>query len=39
LFPILYIGARLYYREAPKKPQDMDFITNIDEIEAETYVV
>jgi amino acid transporter len=37
LFPILYLGARLYYREAPKKPYEMDFVTNIAEIEADTY--
>jgi len=37
LFPVLYIGARFYYREGPKKPEDMDFITNIEEIEADTY--
>jgi hypothetical protein len=34
----LYIGARFYYREGPKKPEEMDFITNIEEIEADTYV-
>ncbi|KJA26160.1 hypothetical protein HYPSUDRAFT_199366 [Hypholoma sublateritium FD-334 SS-4] len=37
LFPILYIGAKFYYREPIKKPHEMDFITNIQEIEAETY--
>jgi len=37
LFPILYLGARLYYKEGPKKPLEMDFLTNIDEIEADTY--
>jgi amino acid transporter len=37
LFPILYLGARMYYREGPKKPLEMDFLTNIDEIEADTY--
>ena len=36
LFPVLYIGARLYYRTPFVKPEDMDFITNIDEIEADT---
>ena len=35
LFPILYIGSKLYYREPIKKPHEMDFITNIKEIEAE----
>jgi amino acid transporter len=37
LFPILYVGARLYYQEGPKKPREMDYVTNIPEIEAETY--
>ncbi|KAJ3545067.1 hypothetical protein NMY22_g2575 [Coprinellus aureogranulatus] len=37
LFPILYIGARFYYRTPMVKPEDMDFVTNIDEIEADTY--
>ena len=35
LFPILYAGAKFYYREAIKKPHEMDFVTNIKEIEAE----
>jgi yeast amino acid transporter len=38
LFPILYFGARFYYKGTPKKPHEMDFVTNIAEIEAETYV-
>ena len=38
LFPILYVGARLYYQEGFKKPHEMDFVTNIPEIEMETYV-
>ena len=38
LFPILYLGARFYYKVGPKKPHEMDFVTNIEEIEAETYV-
>lgn len=38
LFPILYTGAKLYYKEPVKKPLEMDFITNIKEIEEETYV-
>jgi amino acid transporter len=37
LFPILYTTARLYYKEPVKKPHEMDFVTNIKEIEAETY--
>ncbi|KAF8203089.1 amino acid permease [Pholiota molesta] len=37
LFPILYTGAKYYYREAIKKPHEMDFVTNIKEIEEETY--
>ncbi|PPQ72714.1 hypothetical protein CVT26_003009 [Gymnopilus dilepis] len=37
LFPILYLGAKYYYREPAKKPHEMDFVTNIKEIEADTY--
>lgn len=35
LFPILYIGAKFYYKESVKKPHEMDFVTNIKEIEEE----
>jgi amino acid transporter len=35
LFPILYAGAKLFYRKKIKDPLEMDFITNIKEIEAE----
>ena len=38
LFPILYIGARIHYKERPRSPKYMDFVSNIAEIEAETYV-
>ncbi|EIW86545.1 amino acid permease [Coniophora puteana RWD-64-598 SS2] len=34
-FFILYGGAYLYYRVPPVKPADMDFVTNIAEIEAD----
>jgi len=37
LFPILYLGARIYYHVGPMKPYEMDFVTNIPEIEADTY--
>lgn len=37
LFPILYIVAKFYYKENIKKPHEMDFVTNIKEIEEETY--
>lgn len=37
LFPFLYIGARLYYKTPVVKGRDMDFITDIDKIEADTY--
>ncbi|KDR68482.1 hypothetical protein GALMADRAFT_231150 [Galerina marginata CBS 339.88] len=37
LFPVLYAGARLYYKIPIKEPHEMDFITNIKEIEAENY--
>ncbi|KAH7883763.1 amino acid permease [Phlebopus sp. FC_14] len=35
LFPILYIGARLYYRVKPVSAAQMDFISDIDQIEAD----
>lgn len=39
LFPIMYVGAKiLYYRAPAVKAQDMDFVTNIAEIEADEYV-
>jgi amino acid transporter len=33
LFPILYVGAKLYYKEPVKSPLEMDFVTDIKEIE------
>lgn len=35
LFPILYVGARFYYRSSPVKPEDMDFVSDIAQIEAD----
>lgn len=32
----MYIGARIYYRQGPVAAEDMDFVTNIAEIEADT---
>jgi amino acid transporter len=37
LFPILYLGARICFQEGPKKPLQMDFVSNTPEFEAETY--
>jgi len=37
LFPIMYVGARIYYKQGPVKPEDMDFVSNLDEIEADSY--
>ncbi len=37
LFPILYIGAKLYFRTPMVRHEDMDFISGIKEIEEETY--
>ncbi|KAI9063004.1 amino acid permease [Trametes sanguinea] len=37
LFPILYIGAKIYFRTPMVKPEDMDFVTGLKEIEADTY--
>ncbi|KAG5639385.1 hypothetical protein H0H81_003529, partial [Sphagnurus paluster] len=39
LFPVLYIGAKLYTKTPAVKAEDMDFVTNIAEIEAETCVI
>lgn len=39
LFPVLYLGARLYHKQPIRKPAEMDFVSNIAEIEAETYVL
>lgn len=35
LFPVLYIGARFYYRTPLVKLIDMDFVSNLDEVEAD----
>ncbi|EAU92901.2 amino acid transporter [Coprinopsis cinerea okayama7 len=35
LFPILYAGARWYYRTPVVKPENMDFVSNLAEIEAD----
>jgi len=37
LFPILYIGAKFWKKAPVVKAQDMDFVTNIAEIEAAVY--
>ncbi|KAF9477031.1 amino acid permease [Pholiota conissans] len=37
LFPVFYFGARFYYRGSMKKPHEMDFFSNIKEIEDATY--
>ncbi|KAL0950947.1 hypothetical protein HGRIS_007699 [Hohenbuehelia grisea] len=37
LFPVLYICAKYFYRQPMVKPMEMDFISNLDEIEADTY--
>ena len=37
LFPILYVGAKLYFRTPMVKPEEMDFISGLKEIEAATY--
>ncbi|KAG5718598.1 Dicarboxylic amino acid permease [Termitomyces sp. T112] len=38
LYPILYIGAKLVTKRPIVKASEMDFVTNIAEIEADTYV-
>ena len=35
LFPILYIGSSLYYRTPTVAPEDMDFVSDIAQIEAD----
>lgn len=35
MFPILYIGARVYYRSPPVRAEDMDFVSDIAQIEAD----
>ncbi|KAJ7162539.1 amino acid permease [Mycena crocata] len=42
LFPVIYAGAKIYYHRQGRsfswvQPEDMDFVTNIAEIEADTY--
>jgi len=37
LFPIMYFGARFYYKTAPVKSHDMDFVSGVAEIEADSY--
>ncbi|KAG9106465.1 hypothetical protein FRC07_008817 [Ceratobasidium sp. 392] len=37
LFPILYIGAKFYYRQPMPTPAEMDFVSGIAEIEADTF--
>jgi len=37
LFPLLYLIGRIFYRQGPVKPLDMDFITGIKEIEASSH--
>jgi yeast amino acid transporter len=36
LFPILYLGAKFATKTPVIKPLEMDFVTGIDEIEADT---
>ncbi|PCH33606.1 amino acid permease [Wolfiporia cocos MD-104 SS10] len=37
LFPVLYVGARFWKKTAPVTAENMDFVTGIKEIEADTY--
>lgn len=37
LFPILYIGAKFWYKDPIKRPEEMDFISGIKEIESESW--
>lgn len=38
LFPVLYFTAKLWRRSVILKPEEMDFVTDIAEIEADTWV-
>ncbi|KAH8113435.1 amino acid permease [Phellopilus nigrolimitatus] len=37
LFPVLYIGSRIYYKCSPVRALDMDFVTDLKGIEDDTY--
>ena len=37
LFPILYIGAKLWKRDSIITPKEMDFVSGLAEIEADCY--
>lgn len=37
LFPLMYIGARFFLRTGPVKPANMDFVTDIKEIESASW--
>lgn len=37
LFPLLYFGAKIVTKAKMKSPEEMDFVTNIHEIEAEIF--
>ena len=37
MFPILYIGAKLWKRTPTVRPSEMDFYSGLAEIEADTY--
>lgn len=37
-FPVLYIAARIFMRVRPVRPHEMDFVTDVAEFDAMTYV-
>ncbi|KAK2461772.1 hypothetical protein APHAL10511_006235 [Amanita phalloides] len=37
LFPVMYVVSRLYYRQGPVPPDEIDFVTGLKEIEQDTY--
>lgn len=37
LFPVLYIGSTLWKRTRPLRAEEMDFVSGLKEIEADTY--
>ena len=37
MFPILYLGAKWYFRVPVALPENMDFVTGLKEVEADTH--
>jgi amino acid transporter len=37
LFPLIYVGARLYYRHPTLRPEEIDLMSGLSEVEQSTY--